>query len=239
MIKFLGSILVILLIIALAGLSVAGLVPGLSSLVGASPKNFGITVTQADSISAQNKVGTEIISAPKGTTDDNGFKLEGKKDAEFSMDSKELTALNNNRAWKNYPLKNVQTRINADGSVESSGVIVVKKGIPYAMGLGYSETDIKNAMNKYNLPTVEVPFYLKGVGSVTNDKVKIDVSAIKIGAISVPQGIANSVASEAEKILDDVIRKNSQSFHCESLTFTDGKMNFKGQVAEKQYVISN
>jgi len=238
MIKFLASILTVLLVIALAGLSVAGLVPGLSSLVGASPKNFDIKITKDDSLAAQNKIGTEIISAPKGTEDKNGFKLEGKKDANFSLDSKELTALNNNRSWKNYPLKNVQTKINSDGTVESSGLIVVKKGIPYAMGLGYSEADIKKAMNKYNLPTIEVPFYLKGTGSVVNDDVKISVSSLKIGAISIPQNITNSAAGEAEQVVEDLIRKNSQSFHCESLTFKDGKMNFKGQVAEKEYVVT-
>lgn len=223
--KVLGAILALVIL----------MVVGIYYLVlGMGPKDLGIRITEADSVQARAKVGTQIFSIENNNKED--FTLEGKKETEFSMDSKELTAHSNNRPWKNYPVKNLQIKINSDGSVESSGILLVAKAIPYALGLGYSELEIKEAMQKYNIPAFEVPIYVKGRGGVIEDKVSVNASIVKVGAVNIPEGIVGQVNGEASKVLEDVIRKHSQSFHAEKLTFENGNMNFKGYVAEKEYV---
>lgn len=226
--KIIGAFIVLVILIT----SVAYYI-----VLGIGPKDLEIKITEADSTQARAKVGTQIIPIENNSKPD--FTLEGKKDAEFSMDSKELTAHSNNRPWKNYPVKNLQIKINSDGTVESSGILLISKAMPYAMGLGYSETQIREAMQKYNIPSFEVPIYVKGKGSVIDDKVNVDASLVKIGAVNIPNGIVGQANKEASKVLEDVIKKHSQSFHAEKLTFENGKMNFKGYVAEKEYVITN
>jgi hypothetical protein len=237
MIKFiLGFVFAVALIIFL-GLSFLGLTP-LSQAFGTGQKDLGISVTPAETTAAIAKVATEIVALPKDTADSAGFRLEGKKEADFTMTSQEISAHSNNRPWKNYPVKNVQIKILKDGTIESSAILVISKAMPYALGLGYSEEQIRSAMQKYNIPPLEVPIYILGKGSVQNDKVSVSAQTVKIGAISIPGNIVSSANKEAEQVLDDLIRKNSHSFHCESLTFSDNQLHFKGTVAEKQYVVT-
>lgn len=222
-------------LIVLVALTVFGLVPGLSSLVGAGPKDLGIRITKEDSAQAIAKMGIELVPL-KTTGTIKDYTFEGKKDISITLDSKELTAHSNNRPWKNYPVKNLQILIHPDGTIESSGTLVVSKAIPYAMALGYSEGQIKDAMQKYNIPPIEVPIYIKGKGSVFNDSVSVNAQTVQIGAIPVPGDIVAQANKEAKSVLDDVIQKHSSSFHAESVSFDDGKMNFKGQVPKKIYI---
>jgi len=224
-------------LILLIVLTIMGLVPGLSSLVGAGPKDLGIRITKQDSQNAFAKIGSELVPL-KNTDTIQDFTLEGKKDLTFTMDSKELTAHSNNRPWKYYPLKNAQILIHPDGTIEGSALLVISKAIPYAMGLGYSETQIKDAMKKYSIPPFEVPFYVKGKGSVANDKVSVNAQAVRIGAISIPGNIVAQANKEAEAVLDDIIQKHKDGFHADSVTFENGKMNFSGAVPKKVYVIT-
>ena len=235
--KILFGVLLTLLIIILGSLTILGLVPGLSSLIGAGPKDLGIRITKQDSQSAIAKVGSEFISIKSSDTIKD-YTFEGKSNRSFTMDSKELTAHSNNRPWKNYPAKDVQVFIHQDGTIESSGRLVISKAIPYAMGLGYSEVQIRDAMQKYFIPPFEVPFYVEGNGSVLRDSVIVDARNIKVGAVSLPAEIVAKVNIEAESVLNDIIQKHSNSFHAESVTVADGKMKFKGQVPQKVFVFT-
>jgi len=242
MLKILFGIIITLLLIIIAiiliPLTALGLVPGLSPLFGAGPKDFGISITKEDSLAARAKAGIEIVSLAKNADPSKDFTLEGRKDANFTLDSKELTAFTNNRPWIKYPIKNVQVIIDKDGTIESSATLIVSRVMPFAVALGYSEGQIKDVMQKYNIPPFEVPLYVKGKGSVINDVVSIDAQNIKIGAIPVPGDIVTQINKGAESILDDIIQKHSASFHAETLNFSDGKMNFKGTVPRKQYVMT-
>lgn len=242
MLKILFGVFVALLVgtlaIILIPLTALGFVPGLSPFFGASAKNFGIKVTKEDSMAARAKAGIEIVSLPKNTDPSKDFTLEGRKDASFTLDSKELTAFTNNRPWIKYPIKNVQVKIDKDGTIESSATLIVSRVMPFAIALGYSESQIRDAMQKFNIPPFEVPVYVKGKGSVLNDAVSINAQNIKIGAIPVPGDIVGQINKGAESILDDIIQKHSSSFHAETLNFADGKMNFKGTVPRKQYIMT-
>ncbi len=237
MLKILFGIVLTPFLIVLVCLTAVGLVPGLSQIFGAGPRDLGIRITKQDSLNAFAKIGSEFIPL-KNTDTIKDYTLEGKKDLNFTMDSKELTAHSNNRPWKYYPVKNVQIKIHPDGTIEGSGVLVISKAIPYAMGLGYSEGQIRDAMKKYSIPPFEVPLYIKGKGSVSDDKVSVNAQAVQIGAIPIPGDIVARANTEAEIVLDDIIQKHKDGFHADSITFVDGKMDFKGQVPKKIYVLT-
>jgi len=238
MIKFLLNFIFILAIVGFVALTALGVTP-LSSYVGTGQKDLGIRVTKQQTTDAITKVGTQIISLPSDTPDTQGFRLEGTKPADFTMDSQEISAHSNNRPWKNYPVKNLQIKIKSDGTIESSAILIVNKAMPYALGLGYSQAQIESAMKQYNIPPVEVPIYVLGKGNVINNQVTVDAQQIKIGSVGIPNDLITQINVEAEKVLEDLIHKHSHSFSCESLTFDDGKLHFKGMIAEKQYVVSN
>ncbi len=241
MLKFLFGLIIGSLVLTgvtiVGGLTYLGVTP-LSKYVGTGQQDLGITVTKAETQAAMQKIGTEIISLPANTPDDQGFKLEGKKAANFTMDGQELSAHSNNRPWKNYPLKNVQIKILADGTIESSAMLIIDKAIPYAMGLGYSEAQIRDAMKKYSIPPISVPIYIKGKGSVTDNQALVAATTVKIGAITVPQETVEQANTAASVVLSNLMYMQRHAFDCESLTFNNGQMQFKGSVAAKEYVVS-
>lgn len=236
--KFLLGVVTTLVIIVLAIATALGIVPVLSSLVGAGPKDLGIHTTVADTKAAKEKVGTEIIYLPAGTDTSKDYTFEGTQQEDFTMDSTELTAYANNDGWANYPFRTIQIKIHDDGSLEGSGILVVSKAMPYATALGYSEEQIRDAMQKYNIPPFEVPFYVTGSGSVTNNNVSVNATTVKVGAVTIPASIVSQANEEAANVLEDIIRKRSTSLMVERLTFENGAMHFKGQSPLKEYLIA-
>lgn len=238
MIKFFLGVIVSMAAVVILAISFLGVVPVLSDLVGASPKDLGQNKTTIESSDlAQAKFGIKIVLLPKDTPLEKGYVLEGKMPIDIEMDSQELTSLANNRSWASYPIKSIQIRINQDGSVESSGILVVSKAMPYAVSLGYSESQIREAMQKYNLPSIDIPFYLHGTGSVENNKIDMKVNTFKIGAIAIPQSIVFQAEREATLVLENLLSRNSQSVSYEYVRFEAGKVKIKGTVAEREYVI--
>lgn len=230
------SLVIIIVAIILAGI---GVIPGLSNLIGAGQKDLGIRYALDDSRAAWKKSGgTEIISLPSDASPADDFRLEGKKSVSFTMNSTELTAHSNNRSWKNYPVKNIQIKIHDDGTIESSAILLVDKAMPYAMALGYSEQQIRDAMKTYAIPPFAVPIYVLGKGSVRNNSVQVDARTVKIGAIPIPGDIVARANKEAESVLNDVIAKHTDAFRADEVSFADGTMTFIGAVPEKEYVIT-
>lgn len=234
---FFGLVFTLILIIVLAPLTALGQVPILSKLIGASQKDLGVVVTQSDADAAIAKVGTEILPLPISTDPADDYQLEGKREVQLTLTAQELTATTLNRPWKNFPVKNVQIAIAADGTIQGSAILIVAKALPYAMAMGYSETQIREAMDKYHLPPFEIPVYVNGKGSVTNDQVNVNASNIQIGAISLPGSLVSQVNQEAEQVLTDIVARHSDSFHAEKLEFANGKMMFEGYLPEREYVI--
>ena len=211
---------------------------GVGVLFVGGPKNLGITATPEQSKAAREKVGTATVSLPKETASSDDFRLEGRRPADFTMDSVELTAHSNNRPWKQYPLRSVQIRIHDDGSIEASAMLQIAKAIPYAMALGYSREEIQSAMTRYQIPPFEVPLYIRGTGSVQNDVPSVNATSVVLGRVPIPQGIVSQANREAERVIADVIKKHASAFHAESLTFSNGKMHFVGSVAQTEYVVT-
>ena len=234
---FFGFVFTLVLILVLAPLTALGQIPILSELVGAGQKDLGVVVTQADADAALTKIGTEILPLPASTDPANDYRLEGKREVKLELTANELTASALNRPWKNYPVKNVQITIAPDGTIQGSAILIVAKALPYAMAMGYSEAQVREAMDKFHLPPFEIPVYISGKGNVLNDQVNVNASNIQIGAVSLPDSLVSQVNQEAESVLNDLVAKHSDSFHAEKLDFADGKMMFEGYLPEKEYVI--
>ncbi len=56
--------------------------------------------------------------------------------------------------------------------------------------------------------------------------------------MTIPGNIVTQANHEAESVLNDVIRKHSNAFHADEVSFDKGMMTFAGQVPVKEYVIT-
>lgn len=228
-------ILIVVVLVFVAGL--AGFVPGLSTLLGTNkPKDLGITFTIEDSAQSQLASGVILVELPKDTPIENSYRLEGQRDVTFSFDSKQTSAVLNNRPLKYYPFSNVQVRINQDGTMETTGLVNMDTLIKFANGLGYATDDIKKALVQYNIPQMNMPFYIKGTGSIIENKVSLNVQSFEAGRISVPSKILSSNMGRINSFVQDVIEKQN-GFYAKKMVVNDNKIDFDGKLPEKQYVV--
>lgn len=228
-------LLIILVLIFIAG--IAGFVPGLSTVLGTDkPKDFGIAITIEDTLNAQAKSGVILEGLPSDTPIENSYQLSGKKEASFSFDSKEATAIINNRPWKYYPFSNLQLRINSDGTIETSGMVNTGMLVGYIQSFGYSVDDINQAMRDYKIPKVNAPFYIKGKGMIVDNKVDINVQSLEVGRVPVPTSILAANMFRINSFVQDVVGRQN-GFTAKKLVVEDGKIVFDGTLPEKESVV--
>ena len=215
-----------------------GVIPGIASVFGADkPRDLGITVTKEESVQAQSKTGVAVVALPANAPLTQSIVLTGKKPQVYTMTSKEISALANNRTWKYYPLEQVQIRINDDGTVESSGVLNVDLMMNYVQAIGYSSADVEKALATYKLPLKKLPFYLKTTGEVKDGKVTGSILAAEAGRIPIPESLISDSTPQIISILEEGIAK-SPGFSIKSLKFENGNLLFDGTVPEQEATVN-
>src|SRR5664280_1148981 len=228
--------LIVVIIVVVLGLGYLGFIPGVSKILGSDkPKNVGITYTAADlkSITSKNHVQRIVLeSAPDIKS---SFVLKGTQAINNVFTDKEITArLGQESDWLFNPFTNVQVKIGKDGTVEASGVVRVDRLRGYAEATGVSSTDIEaisKGMDKYKVPRISFPAYVKGSLSIENNKLNIDLSELYIGKIPV----AKALYSQAKSAFEDFVYKRLTSggygsLYVKSLSFSNGKMSFSGNI---------
>lgn len=233
---FLTFLLVlVVVVIFLAGL--AGFVPGLSTILGTNkPKDLGVHITKEDSAKAQEKSGVVLVELPANTPVEESYQLSGQRAASFSFDSKEATGVINNRPWKYYPFYDLQLRINSDGTIETSGMVDMSILMNYAKSLGYATDDVNSALSQYHIPKINMPFYIKGTGSVIDNKVAIDVQSFEAGRVPIPSGVLSSNMDRINSFAQDVVDRQ-KGFTAKKLDVEDGKIVFDGTMPEKESIV--
>jgi len=228
--------LIVIVIVVVLGLGYLGFVPGVSKMLGSDkPRNLGITYTAADlkSITSKNHVQRTVLeSAPDIKS---SFVLQGSQAMTNVFTDKEITArLGQESDWLFNPFTNVQIKIGENGVVEASGVVRVDRLKGYAEATGVSSTDIEaisKGMDKYKVPRISFPAYIKGNLSIENDRLNIDLSELYIGKIPV----AKELYSQAKSAFEDFVYKRLTSggygsLYIKYLSFSNGKMKFSGNI---------
>ena len=254
-----GRVVLILLVVILIGvvswLGSLGYIPGLAGIMGANkPKSLGVTYTESDFNSARSKSQIIYGMLPDSTPIEQSIQRIGKRQAKISLTSAEATALLNNRPWKYWPVKDVQLKINEDGSAELSCVVIKEKlrGFAIANGIPANAVDIGL---KFIPPDPAV--YLKATTSLANNKVdQFDIQTVNLGKISLPVDkllslhlprlIETTYAASLSDLWNykgkkDIIinfinerLSQIQGFYAKSANFKGGKLNFDGTLSEKE-----
>lgn len=196
------------------------------------PKDLGVRYTKADLDSVNNKLAINYGALPASNDAKASLKLSGTKALDALLTEAEMTALLNqpSKQWKNYPVSNVQMKINDDGTVEMTGKILVSRIKAYSEATDMPEKYTRIADENAKLVPVNPSFYYKGDYSVKDNKLQGSVTELKVGPLEVPKDWVDDNTNFINDFVED--RLDSAGMNVESATFTNGKLDIKGTVPE-------
>lgn len=205
------------------------------------PRSLGVGYTPADLSSIYKKVGVAFEPLPAGTPVGKSLVLIGAHPVDASFTSSELSAAADNRSreYAYFPFRNVQIRVNADGSVEGSATVSYSVAVRYLVDLGVSSGDIADAAKKFNIPNASLPVYLKVSGSVANNTSSITVQQAEIARISVPQDLVNQYGPALNGLVDSIIRTRQPSYNIQKLAVENGNVHFVGNAPDKEQAVKS
>jgi hypothetical protein len=237
LIKGLLGFVIILIVLGVGIGGYFGLIPGVSNLFGANkPKNLGVTYSQADFESVNKKGGAERTALASATAEKT-LVYEGSVQVNDSFSSSELTALTNKYdRWVNNPFSQVQIRIFGNTG-EVSGVVNMNTMFTMIKYLGYSQAQIDEAMTKYHIPRADIPFYIKGTAAITNNQGSLNLSAVELGRVPVPQALVSQYQGEVAQFAMSAMR-TIPSLDIQSATLANDKLNVKGTLPNKQSTVT-
>jgi hypothetical protein len=219
--------IILLVLLGIVVLAIIGIV-----LTATMPKNLGVKYTKADLDSVNNKISIKYGSLPSSSNPLSSIKIIGKKPIDQVITQSEMTALLNqpSKQWKNYPVSDVQMKINDDGSVEMTGKIMAKRIKDYSEATNLPDNYKNLISDKSKLVPINPSFYYKGNYEVKNGKLEGELTQLKVGPIEVPKNWTDNNKDFISGFIED--RINSAGMQIESATFTSGKLDIKGSVPE-------
>jgi hypothetical protein len=233
-------VLVVLVAAVVLGLGYLGFIPSVAGVFGSDkPRDLGAKATAADLQSANAKTGVKLAELPPSSTPEGSIQYSGQIPASASFTEKELTALAGSSKWKYNPFSDVQFRIANDNSLEISGMLKVDRLQGYAAATGVSSEIVNMVMDKLNLvPNGSPPFYLKGAGSVVNNKVNFDIQQLEIGRLPVPSNLISDNKGVVTSFLENKISR-IPGLSVKSATISNGALKFDGTLPEVESTVRN
>ena len=191
------------------------------------PTNLGVTYAAADREAFYQKLGIVFEALPK--SESKTLVLSGTHRVDQTFTSAELSAAADNRSrqYAYFPFRNVQIRVNTDGTVEGSGTVRYTDAVRYLVALGVSSSDIEEAAKKFNIPAVDIPVYLKASGDITQNTSNITIHEAKIARISVPANLVQEYAPAINPLIDMIIKSRPPT-SIEKLEVTNGAVRVVG-----------
>ena len=186
--------LAVTVIVVVLVLGYFGFVPGLSEALGANtPKDLGVRPTSADLQSANAKLGVTYSTLPAEAQGKTSLVETGTHPIDVKLTSEEITALLNDHAskWKYYPIDHIQVRINADNTVEVSGVLRVDRWKGYADAIELPESARSQVRPYLAYVTTNPSIYLKGTLSIHSPP-QVTIQEAQVGRIVLSQSQVDS-----------------------------------------------
>lgn len=200
------------------------------------PKALGISYTQKDLDSIKQKVGVTFAPFPADAPATKTIIVSGAHPVDQNFTNAELTAGANNRHndYAYFPFRNIQIRVNNDGTIEGSGTINYQDAVKYLLTLGVSQKDIAEGAAKFKIPNANLPVYLKASGAITNNDSQINFSAASIANISVPENLIKEFQPAVNSLIESVIKSRQPSYNIEKLEVINGQVHFLGTAPDTE-----
>lgn len=226
-----GLIALLIVIIVLLGgfIAVTFLVPGL-----VLPVNLGVKSTYEGYVNAMDKLGLQKDEAPKtGEAEDYSVVYSGSHAVDTALTSEELTSFVTENRPPYFAVKNVQIRINEDGTIEASGKLETSYVFEQVLDGNYTIEDAKRALPMLGLIPANVNLYAKFTGSVVDNHIEgLDVDSISVMGITIPNDLIESNETFIVDTIDGFIeRVNAKSgADIELMAVENGKLDIKGNM---------
>lgn len=226
--KALLRLIIILAVVALVALSYVGFVPLFSSIFGATtPRDLGVTWTQADLDSARAKTGVTLERLAVGASP--SLQYEGSKAINASFTSAELTALLNSAEWRDNPISDVQVKIGADGTIEASGLLHIEKLQAYAAATGIDEGEAKRVIDQIDWLRGSPAVYFKAEATVSNNRLSGSIIEVQVGKLTIPATFIDDYQDEAQRFMQNRFTR-IPGLRADEVTFADGQMRLRGTI---------
>lgn len=198
-------------------------------------KKLNVAYTIEDATKLEQSIGTisEVKEVEGELKPQDSVVNGGVASVNTSVDNVQATALINKWAqyWIYAPLLNSAVVINPDNTIEYSGEFDLNRAIGYANVTGVSQ-EVVDAVKKYIEPFgANFPIYAKGTVAITDNVVNANVSDFKIGFVPITS-IVNQYAGEVNSFVTQRLSPDSK-YNVKSLTVSDGKINFEGNLPSK------
>ena len=199
------------------------------------PKNLGVKYTDADYESVMEKLSYTKDEAPSnGEAEDYTYTYGENNDVEVEFTSEEISAFFNENRPGYYAVKNVQVKVNEDGTIEASGSINVDYVLNEFLSDEFSKEEIKDEIPALGLLPNNVNIYFKVGGSITDSKVSPSVESVSVQGIPIPAKYSSSKEA-LNRIVDGInnlmathTKKTNTDF--KSIKVEDSKIIFNGSV---------
>lgn len=218
--------------LVVGGLTYVGVMPGLSTLLVQS-RDLGVVadVKVAEALMEDYQL---VNALPGGVVPaDREPQYSGSKELDVTLSNEQVSSVF--QYWKaqyaKTPVRDVQIRIGADGTGEASGILELGTALAMAKSLGYSDEQIAQAQSYVGLVASDIPFYLQGTGSVSNNQVALNPSSITVGRITLPSTLTEQVGRALEDVIERHIN-NIPELQIESLVLAEGGVKFVGTIPD-------
>lgn len=224
---------VILVVLVALALGYFGFIPGLSAVLGTNkPRDLGMVYSAQKYEEAVKKA--KIEKKTLEPSNPVSVSYEGSHPVKEKFSDEELTSAAYNRDWVDYPISDVQIRINDDNTCEVAGMLDLKKMGRYVSMMGVSQEDYQTALEKAKIPFDVVPFYAKGFGEAKNDAGEGTLTNLEVGRFPVPKKLLDEYHDPLEQF-GNVIINSIPGLSVNEARFEDGSIYFDGTLPDVEY----
>jgi hypothetical protein len=233
LIKFLVILFLILVISLLFVLGYFGFFPPLSTLMGTNkPRDLGVDFSEQAYRSGLEKAQVEIKNLPATSSETISF--EGSHSLTANFTQEELTSNSHwKEEWSNFPIHDLQVRINSDNSCEISGVLELDTMYNFLSDMNINQEAYKEALNKAKVPISDIVFYAKGSGMAKNNTLDVNIASVEFGRLPVPKNIIDEYQDDLVSFAETLITR-IPGFSVNEARFENASIYFDGSLPDAE-----
>jgi hypothetical protein len=218
-------------IVVIIVLGYYGFIPGLSNIMGINkPKNLGITYSTSDLDSIYEKAQVTFTNLPSNSPPGSSEEVSGSQSIQITVTDEELTAMLNDhsRKWKYYPLTDIELKIEEDGTVKMSGVLIIDRLDGYMEETGLA-SGYEDQINRYKGIFKSNPkFYGEWDMQIIEGQVVGDVNKFQIGNFNLNQNQIDQYEGQLHGMIEE--RLGQLGITVNSVTTENCDMVFDGTI---------
>lgn len=236
--KFLRNFFILLILLGVGVVcyvAYLGFFPRFSSLLGSSKqRDLGIRFSENEYKAYEQKSKAIHVLVKEPVSADKSIRFEGTNKVNDNFLPEEISAYLSMSPWKYMPLSDTQVQIDNDGNVQLSAYLRTDRLSGFVQAVGGATTsraDVENALSFVNKLGSNPPLYAKFKADVTENNLKVTLFSLQIGRFNIP--LVKLHAEEGVNALGNFIMQNIPGFYAKSVTFSESKMHFEGNLPAK------